>query len=260
MWVTRDTKYWLTCFIADGIAAVAFMTTTWLLAERFDGIGPWTKFQVLFMLGYGSAVRGLIDMFFGYNLCFISRRLGRGQLDHSLIQPQPLWMSLLTEGFSPFQNMAYLLPGSALMVWSAARLGQSAEPGWIALLLASIAGSCVVMLSFVYLWGSLAFWFPGPAEEINSSTSQMLGSLRVFPLDGLGSFLVGGLLVFLPAGLLAWYPCKCLLGLDRVSWHLAVTPMAGIAFFVLMTNVFRKGLDYYVRTGSQRYSDYGHRR
>lgn len=260
MWVTRDTKHYLICFVADGFAAIAFMTTTLLLAERFNGIGQWSKFQVIFMLGYGSVVRGLIDIFFGYNLCMISRRLGRGQLDHSLIQPQPVWMTLCTEGFSPFQNMAYMLPGSALMVWSAIRLGQPAELGWLALLSVSIAGSCMVVLSFAYLWGSLAFWFPRSAEEVNSATSQLMGSLRVFPLDGLGHLLVGGLLTIIPAGLMAWYPCKCLLGLDRVPWHSAVTPMAGVAFFVVMVYVFGRGMDYYGRTGSQRYSDFGHRR
>ena len=50
-----------------------------------------------------------MNMFFGYNVLTISRRLGRGQLDHTLVQPQPIWLSLLTEGFMPFSGSPVLL-------------------------------------------------------------------------------------------------------------------------------------------------------
>ena len=85
--------------------------------------------QVLFMLGYATVVSGLMNMFFGYNVLFISRRLGRGQLDHTLIQPQPIWLSLLTEGFMPFSGSPMLLPGIALMVWSAPAAGADGHAG-----------------------------------------------------------------------------------------------------------------------------------
>ena len=73
---------------------------------------------MLFLLGYALLVRGVIDTFFNYNVAFISRRIGRGQLDHMLVQPQPLWMALLTEGFAPFSGSGMLAarPRSAGLV------------------------------------------------------------------------------------------------------------------------------------------------
>src|ERR1700682_967189 len=91
LFLARGPQAALAYYLSDFVIGLAAVSATYLLAERFDGIGPWTKPQVLFLLGYGLLVRGLIDFFFNYNLAFISRRIGRGQLDHLLIQPQPLW-------------------------------------------------------------------------------------------------------------------------------------------------------------------------
>src|SRR5947209_15927157 len=91
MWVTRSFRMFVMYFVGDAVINVAAVTGMLLVAERFDGIGPWSKWQIVFMLGYGTMVSGLLSTFFGYNVLMISRRLGRGQFDHTLIQPQPVW-------------------------------------------------------------------------------------------------------------------------------------------------------------------------
>ena len=110
LYVARGPQTAIPYYLSEIVVGLSAVTATFLLAERFDGIGPWTKPQVLFLLGYALLVRGLIDTFFGYNVAFISRRIGRGQLDHMLVQPLPLWMMLLTEGFSPVGATSSLLP------------------------------------------------------------------------------------------------------------------------------------------------------
>ena len=37
---------------------------------------------------------------------------------------------------------------------------------------------------WLILWGSLAFWAPRAAEELNSSTFELSNQLAPFPLDG----------------------------------------------------------------------------
>jgi ABC-2 type transport system permease protein len=260
VWVTRDLKSAVLYAASEMVANVAAVTALWLLAERFDGIGPWSKPQILFMLGYATLVRGVLDTLFSYNVMFISRRLGRGQLDHLLVQPQPLWMSLVTEGFTPFSGSANLLPGLILIVLALSRLPAIVSPGWLVLLGIQLIASAVVVLAFSFCWGSLAFWAPRAAEEINSSTSRLLEALKTFPLDGLGWFLQSGMLSIVPVGFLAWYPARSLLGLEPASWRLAVTPLAALLFSALALGCFRLGLRQYGRTGSQRYLSFGHRR
>lgn len=230
-----------------------------LLSERFAGIGVWSKPQIVFMLSYTYLVRSLLDVFFNFNVLFISRRLGRGQFDHTLIQPQPLWMSLLTEGFTPIYGTLMLWPGIALMIWSLLHLTFAVTAAWYALLFLNILASLIVVLSFQFLSGSLAFYAPHSAEEINSTTMRLFNQLKSFPLDGLGGMLTTSLLVFLPIGFMGWYPCRALLGIDRNAWAVWMTPLASILFAAAACFMFQRGLIYYGRTGSQRYLGRGHR-
>jgi ABC-2 type transport system permease protein len=257
--VAADVKLMLIYMLSDAITNLAAVAGMLLLAERFAGIGDWSKPQVIFMLGYATTISGLMSTFFGYNMLLISRRIGRGQLDHTLVQPQPLWLSLLTEGFMPISGSAMLLPGVGLLVWGLASTGLSVTPGWLALLAFSMLASCAIVVSFSFTWGSLAFWAPRAAEEVSSSANNLLEQLKSFPLDGVGALLLGGLVSVVPVGLVAWYPCRVLLGLEPTPGALWVTPLAALVFSILTAFFFRKGMQHYVRTGSQRYSSLGHR-
>ena len=125
MWMTRDFKFFLINVVSDIVLSLSGVMAVFLLAERFAGIGAWSRDQILFMLGYAALVQGLLEMFFRYNVLAISRRIGRGQLDHTLVQPQPLWMALLTEGFIPFSGCwgSHRRVGDQRLVFGAAGYG-----------------------------------------------------------------------------------------------------------------------------------------
>lgn len=259
VWLTRDARQAAIICASEVASSIAGITATLLVAERFAGIGPWTAPQVAFMLGYAMAVEGVLSTFFSYNISHISRRVGRGQLDHMLIQPQPLWVLLVTEGFLPFSGSALLIIGLGLLGWATRRLGLAVSAGWAAAVALNLAASSAIVLSFSFIWGSLAFWAPRAAEEISSSVLQIIAQLKRFPLDGLGPVLQTALVTFLPAGLAAWLPCRYLLGHAQGAGAAAATPLAGLLFVSLAALAFRKGMQHYGRTGSQRYSALGHR-
>jgi ABC-2 type transport system permease protein len=261
MYIARGPHAALTYYVSDLVIGIAAATATFLLAARFDGIGAWSRPQVLFLLGYALLVRMLVEVFFNYNLAHISRRIGRGQLDHLLIQPQPLWTALVTEGFAPLTGSGMLLPTALLMIGASQQLNLTVSPAWWLLLVVDVIASVVIVQSFEYAWGSIAFWAPRAAEEINSQTWDMLQTLIPFPLDGVTGLALTSLLTIVPAGLIAWYPARALLGLTPVSWaDAAALPLAAVLFATLTIWIFTRGLRHYGRTGSSRYLDYGHRR
>ena len=259
MWMTRDLRFFLHCFLSDTALNLAAISGTFLLAERFSGLGVWSKPQVVFLLGYGMLVAGLINTLFGFNVLYISRRLGRGQLDHTLVQPQPLWLSLLTEGFMPISGSAILLPAAGLLWWAGHALGLASTGRWWALFALQVLSSATVATAFSFLWGSLAFWAPRAAEEISSSAMRVVNQLKPFPLDGSGPLLMGGLLSLLPVGFVAWYPCRFLLGLDPSFRQGIATPLAALILVLAAAWAFAKGRKHYERTGSSRYLSFGHR-
>ena len=257
MWMTKDLRFFLINVVADVILNLAGVTAVFLLAERFGGIGHWSRDQIIFMLGYAALVRGFLDVGFSYNVLHISRRIGRGQLDHLLVQPQPLWIGLLTEGFMPFSGCWSLLTGIGITAWAIAQLGTGFPVQWWLWFAANLLASCTVALAFSFLWGALAFWAPLAAEEISSRAVNFLYQLKAFPLDGLSAVVLTGMLSVLPVGFVAWYPCRQLLGIAAPQlWH---TPLAALLLTLAAVNVFKKGMEHYAETGSQRYIAWGHR-
>ncbi|MCA1554042.1 MAG: ABC transporter permease, partial [Chloroflexi bacterium] len=256
--LTRSLTLFLTWYITDAVIHFSAIAAVLLIAERFEGIGAWTKPQLIFMLGYATIVNGLLDMFFGYNILFISRRIGRGQLDHTLIQPQPLWSALLTEGFSPIEGSGTLFVGSALLAWSIANLQVPVSALWLVLLLVNLVASAVVVLAFSFAVGSLAFWAPRAAEEISTPLIRMFAHLKQFPFDGLSSLMLGVVTV-VPVGFMAWYPSRGLLGLDPSPWATLATVLVALLMAGFARLMFLKGMGHYAHTGSSRYHALGHR-
>jgi ABC-2 type transport system permease protein len=177
-----------------------------------------------------------------------------------LLQPHSVLTTILTEGFVPISGLCALAPGAALLLWAGARLGLQPTPEWLLLFMLQVLGVAAITMAFHFTWGTTAFWAPRGAEEISSSTNRILDQLRQFPLDGLGPAARTGLMTVLPIGFLAWYPCRSLLAMERSPVAAALTPLAGLAFLLVATIAFRGGLAHYARTGSARYSDFGHRR
>ena len=259
LYLLRGPELAVSYYLSDLIIGLAAFTATFLLAARFDGIGPWTRSQVLFLMGYGLLVRALVNTLFNYNLAQISRRIGRGQLDHILIQPQPMWMALVTEGFAPVSGSGMFAPAAVLLVLAARDLQLTLTPMWIGFFCLNLIASIAIVLAFEYAWGTLAFWAPRSAEEINSSTWQLLAQLSPFPLDGLSTGLIATLVTVVPVGLVAWLPARALLGIDAPAWSVLLVPAAAVALAAVTVWLFHVGMRQYGRTGSSRYLAYGHR-
>jgi len=257
MWMTRDAKLCLINVVSDVILNLLGVMAVFLLAERFDGIGVSTREQTIFMLGYAALVRGILVAGFGYNILQISRRVGRGQMDHVLIQPQPIWMILLTEGFMPFSGCLSLFTGIGITAWSLTQLSIPFVAGWGFWFFGHLVASTTIVLAISFFWGSLAFWSPVGAEEISSQATRLIFQLKSFPLDGLGPLLQNVLLTVLPVGFVAWYPSQTLMGIgDHSLW---MTPFVAILVSLLAFVAFKKGLKHYEQTGSQRYVGWAHR-
>ena len=257
MWMTRDFKLCAINIVSDVLLNLCGVAAVFLLAERFDGIGSWTQPQIIFMLGYAALLRGILDVGFSYNVLHISRRIGRGQFDHVLIQPQPMWMILLTEGFMPFSGGLSLITGLGITSWAVTQVTLPAIDGWWLWLLFNLGGSCAIVLAFSFLWSTLAFWSPVGAEEVSSQVVRLVFQLKTFPLDGLGPVFQCALLTVLPVGFAAWFPSQVLLGLRDDPLYM--TPLVAAGFGLVASLAFYRGLKRYEQTGSQRYVGWAHR-
>ena len=260
MWLLRDTKYALAAITADIISNLSMVSSVYLIAIRFGGIGGMSVDEVLFMMAYSTITTGIFILFGSGNNIHISRIIGRGQLEHMFMQPLTLKTQLLTSGFVPFTGSSNFIIGCILLITAINRLQLQITLWWIIQLIIYILATMVIIVARAYLVSSAAFYAPVAAEEISSTAIEGTWQLSTFPLSGMPSFIQLPLLTILPEGLMAWFPSLCLLGkppLNLTEYY----PLAyALALALAASIIFRKGLRYYVQKGSNRYVPYGFRR
>src|SRR5262245_639532 len=148
LFLSRSWRTGVTWYFADLLLALTGAVWAFLLAERFDGIGPWSRTQIVFLLGFALLSRGVVDFAFNMNIAFPSRRIGRGQLDHMLLMPQPLWQTIACDGFTPFSGSGQVLVGIGVMAYAVHALALPIGPVWLSLALLHVAAAAAIILAF----------------------------------------------------------------------------------------------------------------
>ena len=258
-WVLQDFKAAVIVICAEMINNLTAVSGILLLAVRFGGAGGLSTDEILLMLGFFELADGLCYMLFGgFNVLHISRRIGRGQVDHMLIQPRPLIVQLLTEGFMPVSGSGGFLIGILLTILAWTRLHLEVTLLRGALLLVYMLCHILLMLGQSFLFGSAAFWTPVASEELSTLILDLNGQLGRFPLSGLPRWLLSLLYTVLPVGLLAYLPSLALLG--RLTGAALALPVCAAAAFALAAAVcFRAGMRHYLQNSCNRYKGMGHR-
>lgn len=259
-WFAQDTALCLLCILSETISNLASVTGVFLLSVQFGGVGVLSSDEVLFMLGFYSLATGLFSLFFGgFNTGDISRRIGRGQLDHCLIQPLPIWMQLVTESFIPVSGIQGALCGLTVTVIAMLRLHTQVTPLWLLTFVLFLLASLAVQAGMRYVVSYSAFIHPVGSEEISSAMGNFLNSVGYYPLSALPMWAQGLLITVLPAGCLAWLPAMILLNKAPFEGAAALYPLLAVLICGAGILSFKKGMKVYAKYGSQRYKNMGHR-
>ncbi len=259
-WFLQDSVVCVIVILSELISNVAGLSGVLLLAARFGGVGGLSTDEVLFMLGFFQLADGFTYMMFGgFNVLVISRRVGRGQLDHMLIQPRPLILQMLGEGFMPVSGSSAFWMGLIVTIVACARLHLAVSPLWILAFLLYVLCHAGIKLGEGFLTGAGAFYKPVALEEISAQVIHLTSLLGKYPLAGLPGWALGALFTVFPAGLMAYLPALILLGKLGKSVYLALPVAVAAAFLTAATYFFRKGMRHYAQYSCNRYRDIGHR-
>ena len=259
-WLMQDPLSCAVYIISDIVSTIAAISSVLLLAVRFGGIGGLNESETLFMLGYSTLANGIFTLFFGNNnVAMISRRIGRSQIDHMLIQPLPLPAQLACEGFAPVTSAGKLVCGVAVLAIAVGKLG--AEFAWqtVPMMLLLIPATCGILLGVSYLISSLAFYQPVSCEEISSIMLGAMEMLGRFPLSGVGAVTRALLISVFPAGMMGWFPALLLLRKTPLLPGLLWPVFLCVFLCILASSAFERGMKHYVTVGSNRYKKLGHR-
>lgn len=256
----RDKRMGFITFFCEWMYTVSSVMGIALLSIRFDGIGGLSADEILWLLGFFMTADGATySLLGGFNVLHISRRIGRSQVDHMLVQPVPLWMQLLTEGFMPFSGSSGFWAGVIMTCVTTVRLKLSVTLGWILLLIGYTIARMAVAAGCSFIAGTAAFYKPVACEELSSVVLDALNAAGKYPLAALPDWLLGIFSTFLPVSLMAWLPGTILLGKINAPQAMVWPFAAGAGFLALAGLLFRKGLKHYAAHGCPRYKEMGHR-
>lgn len=259
VYTTQDPFTACVTILCETIMALSSFAGVALLSVQFGGSGGLTSDEVLVMLSFHIFAKGLESLLFGnYNVGEISRRIGRAQVDHMLIQPLPLWMQLLTEGFMPVSGSESMLCGLAALILFVPKSGITVTPLWIALLAILALSRIFIRLAIAYIAGSAAFWEPVGCEELSDVLLGLCDTVSDYPLSGMPRAVVGLLCTAVPLGALTYLPGLILLGRLDALWT-AWPVFIAIVLASAAATLFRKGMKHYVKVGCARYKAMGHR-
>lgn len=177
-----------------------------------------------------------------------------------MIQPLPLPIQLITEGFIPVSGSSNILSGAVIMGVAVKNMGLQPNLVWFGLLLLHLLTTILILLSLSYLFSSAAFYAPVQAEEISSYVLDSTGILSTYPLSGMTLAIQLPLITVIPTGLLGWFPALALLGKPPLAFPSFYPMLVAALLYILAHTAFTKGLKHYVKTGTNRYSAVGHRR
>ncbi len=256
----RDKWMGFAIAIADVLPILSSVAGIALLAVRFDGIGGLSADEILWLLGFFTMADGATWMMFGgYNILHISRRVGRGQVDHMLIQPVPLWMQLVTEGFMPFTGSNGFIVGLIMVIVTSSKLSLAVTPGWLILFVLYTLARMATAAGCAFIAGTAAFYKPVACEELSSVALDALNAAGKYPMAALPEWIQAVFATILPVGLMAWVPGMILLQKIDAPPAMLWPIVAGAAFLSLAGILFRKGLTHYATHGCPRYKEMGHR-
>ncbi len=256
-WFLRDTQYCCIQITASMLTICSTYMILLFLAKFFNGLGNFTYEQVMLCFGYGALTQGYDGIFFAdHNNGAVSRVISRGQLDHYYLQPQPMWIQVLTRGFCPKSNLLAWLFGLSLLSFAMVQLNLFS---WGNLFVLSLMSFCslLIVTSCTYICSCLAFYAPAAAEELSIPVIDMFWECGNLPLGNMSFFARILCSTIIPVGIVAWLPIVLFLHYG----HGAILFMFSITIIFVGTAVlcFRKGLVVYGERGASRYSSFGHR-
>ena len=221
-----------------------------VLIDRFRHMGRWEGTEVMFFFGAMQIAFALTECF-GRGLTTFSSVIRKGNFDTLLLRPRPLLLQLSLNACDP-RRVGTVAVGAAALIVSSLRLGLVWTPGRLLLLLLSIAGTVCTMAALFLLEAAFCFFSVQSVELINMLTyggrqvCQYPADIYPAPLQLLFTWVA-------PIVLCLHYPVSWLVGkpmADFSPFLLWLCPVAGPAFFALMTLAWRAGVRRYRGTGS----------
>ncbi len=222
-----------------------------ILLERFRVMGHWRPHEVLFFFGAMQivfAVTEMINRGFGH----FSALIRQGGLDTILTRPRSPMLQVVLSELDP-RRIGSVVVGLAALAVATRGLNLAWTVPKVLLLLWGAAGTVCLMMGLFLLEAVICFFAVQSTELVNTLTYGGRQTCQ-YPVDIYPEWIRILFTCVVPVALCLQFPVCRILGQPLAgtvpgAW-VWLTPLAGPAFFGLMSLLWRLGLRHYRSTGS----------
>lgn len=223
----------------------------WALFARFNTLSGWTLPQVALLYGMVNVAFAITDATSrGFDM--FGRMVKQGDFDRLLLRPRSTILQLAGQEFV-LRRIGRFAQGLVALCWATSILGLTVTAWKVALLVFAILGGACFFYGLLILQATTAFWTTESLEVFNAFTYGGVFAGQ-YPTSIYPGWMQRLFTVVIPLATVSYFPAMALLGKpDPLGSSVIVqclSPLLGIAFLLISTQVWRFGVRHYCSTGS----------
>lgn len=237
--------------IGTGLLAAGEFVVIWALFDRFRSIDGWSLAEVAVFYGTVNIAWAVAEAF-ARGFDDFGALVKSGDFDRVLLRPRSTVLQVLGREFT-LRRIGRLAQGAAVLAWGWATLGLGADPGRLALWLASVGGGVAFFVGLLLLQATLAFWTVESLEVMNVLTYGGVATTQ-YPLSIYPEWLRRFFTYLVPLACVSYFPLVAVLGREDPLgtgrlWQV-ICPLLGPVFLAMALGAWRAGVAHYRGTGS----------
>lgn len=221
-----------------------------VLMDRFTALGQWTADEILFFFGVMQVPFALCE-FLNRGLGTFSGMIVRGGFDTLLLRPKSLLLQVICSQLDP-RRIGSVVIGAAALAVSSAHMSLRWTWGSALLLLSAVLGTLLMLTGLFILEAVINIFSVRAVEAVNILTYGGRAACQ-YPVDIYPKPLRVLFTYIAPIALCLHLPVSVILGkplMNVPAWVACLGPLVGVAFFLMMTQVWRLGVRHYRSTGT----------
>jgi ABC-2 type transport system permease protein len=227
-------------------SSLATLGIFWVIFNSIPNLAGWTFMEMVFIYAFYMIAISPMQILFD-NIWQIRFHVQQGTFLKYYFRPLNMMFYYMSEVFD-IKGLTQLAAGIILLFYASQHLGISWSPARIGLLLITLFGAALVLISITVSAGCAAFWVTNAYPVLG--LAWKLREFAPYPMNIFDGAFRFTFTYLLPIGFIAFYHAQLFLRPTQISAWTYLSPLVGIALFVLTYWVWTKGVNSYSGTGS----------
>lgn len=227
-------------------SSLASLSIFWVLFKTIPNLAGWTFMEMVFIYAFYMVSISPMQILFD-QIWWLRYDVRKGTFLKYYFRPLNMMFYYMSERFD-IKGLTQLVAGIVLLIYSSFQLGIHWTLFKIALLLITLFGASLVLISVVVTAGCSVFWITNSDPVLY--LTWKLREFSPYPMNIFDGIFRFTFTFILPIGFVAFYPSQIFLRPDQIPLITYLSPLVGVVMFALTYRIWSLGVNSYTGTGS----------